>query len=321
MDNSVAQAVSAPLQNPVNSVQQGYQQVNSQIMAAQNLHDNNMLKVFEFAGNGEPDAAKAFAAAKGINVPPEVLQNADMTQGLFIAGKMYSNDPNAAQKFSTAWMANQGMPLQQRVLTSSTQAGAPIDPENRKYQAMAAMLTSVAGWKKANLPNAGLPHPGVSRDMARFNAGQKSYEEALKNPLAAPGAADQARQNTLNSFDANVPKASPGLVYGTEDNQVAPSDGYGGGLSVLQQDQTPDGVAINQLNQDQGGGGYAPAPATQPSPSSSPPQIAPATAPAANSGPALPAGVPAGSILMGTSGGKNVYQDQGGNKYIDHGTP
>ncbi len=311
MDNQTAQAASQPLQSPTNSVEQGYQQVNSQIMAAQNLHDNNMLKVFEFAGNGEPDAAKAFAAAKGINVPQEVLDNADMTQGLFVAGKMYSNDPNAAQKFSAAWMQNRGMPLQQRVLTSSTQAGAPIDPEDRKYKAMASMLMSVADWKKSNLPNAGLPHPGVSRDMARFNAGQKSYEETLKNPLAQPGAADQARQNTLKAFDATVPKASPGLTYGTEDNQVAPSDGYGGGLSELQQDQTPDGVAINQLNQDQGGGGnYSP-----------PPIQAPVAAPAGSSAPSLPAGVPAGSILMGTSGGKNVYQDAGGNQYIDHGTP
>ncbi len=49
MDTNLGSA----LANPVNSVEQGYQDTNSKIMAAQNLHDNNMLKVLEFAGNGD----------------------------------------------------------------------------------------------------------------------------------------------------------------------------------------------------------------------------------------------------------------------------
>lgn len=307
MDDSLVNQLTAP----VNSVQEGYQNVNSQIMAAQNLHDNNMLKVFEFAGDGQVDAAKAFAASKGIQVPPEVLANADLAQGLAIAGKVYGKDPNAAQKFTTAWMQNQGMPLEQRVLTSSTQAGAPIDPEDRKFRGMIDMLQ----WKKDNLPNGGVKTPGVSPQQARFNAGQKAADTATMADLTAStqaGAADAARQKAYQEWDTNMAKASPGLTAGSDDD-------------------TPDDP--DNLNDD--GTSKVPLPAVGQSSYANPPPIAAApSAPAAAAAPSaptaalaspapattqIPSGLPPGTVSIGSSGGKAVYQDTQGNKYIDNG--
>lgn len=287
------------LAQPQNSVQEGYQQVNSQVMAAQNLHDNNMLKVFEFAGDGQVDAAKAFAASKGIHVPPEVLSNADLAQGLHIAGSMYAKDPNAAQKFSVAWMQNQGLPLQQRVLVASQQAGAPIDPEDRKFRGMIAMLD----WKKHNLPNAGVAPHGLSPGQARFNAGQKASDVATMatlNPAQQQAAAAAARENAYKEWDANNPNggASPGLTGGYADSPDSPDDidSYGNTIHQPQPDQNGDA------------GSYAPAPSASQTPTqslASPSQI--------------PSGLPAGSAKIGTSGGKDVYKDPAGNQYIDNG--
>src|ERR1035437_9316651 len=158
------------LQAPTNSVQQGYQEVNSQIMAAQNLHDNNMLKVLEFAGNGDVDAAKMFARSKGIQVPPEVLDNADMAQGLHYAGSMYSSDPGAAQKFTTAWMQNRNMPLQQRVQAAQNVAGIPQNQFQEKFGAMGDMFRV-----KSTLPGA---QHGASPAQALEAAAQKAGTEA-----------------------------------------------------------------------------------------------------------------------------------------------
>src|ERR1035437_1736111 len=125
------------LADQTNNVQQGYQQVNSQIMAAQNLHDNNMLKVLEFAANGDVDAATMFAKSKGIQIPQQILDNADMAQGFTIGGKMYPQDAAGAQRFSTAWMQNRNLPPQQRVLAASQAAGPVTNEQAQKYQGMA----------------------------------------------------------------------------------------------------------------------------------------------------------------------------------------
>lgn len=287
------------LASPVNSVQQGYQNVNSQLRAAQDLHDNNMLKVFEFAGDGQVDAAKAFAQSKNIQIPPEVLSNADLAQGLAIAGKVYGKDPNAAQKFTTAWMQNQGMPLQQRVLTSSNTAGAPIDPEDRKFRGMIAMLQ----WKKDNLPNSGQKPSSFNPHQSRFNAGQKAWDTVtMQGPLAAPGDAEKARDSAYAEWDKNFQNASPGLMGGTADDSPdspADIDEYGN--------------TIHQPAPDQGGySAPAPAASAAPSPAAALASPAPATS-------SLPSGLPAGSAMIGTSGGKPVYRDPQGNQYIDNG--
>lgn len=310
MDDSLVNQLTAP----TNSVQQGYQNVNSQILAAQDMHDNNMLKVFEFAGDGQVDAAKAFAASKGIQVPPQVLANADLAQGLAIAGKMYGKDPNAAQKFTTAWMQNQNMPLEQRVLTSSTQAGAPIDPEDRKFRGMINMLQ----WKKDNLPNGGVAPHGISPQQARFNAGQKAADTATMsnlNPATQASAAETARQKAYSEWDSNMAKASPGLTGGSDDTPDDPDN--------LNDDGTSK---VPMSGAGQGEPSYAVAPALPAAAAPVPAAAAPSAPTAALASPApgntqLPSGLPPGSAKIGTTGGKDVYQDPKGNQYIDNGNP
>ncbi len=290
------------LANPVNSVEQGYQTVNSQIRAQQDQHDNDMLKVFEFAGDGQVDAAKAFAASKGIQIPAEVLSNADLAQGLAIAGKIYGKDPNAAHAFTIAWMQNQGMPVEQRVLTSSSQAGAPIDPEDRKLRGMIAMLD----WKKNNLPNGGIKPSSFNPHQSRFNAGQKAADTAMMStidPSQQATKADAARQTAYKEWDANFRNASPGLMGGTADDSPDSPDNI-----------NEYGVTVNQpADQPDYSGGFAPAP---PAPAAATP-----TQSLASPTSQLPSGLPQGSSQIGTSGGKPVYKAPNGDMFIDNGTP
>lgn len=308
MPDAPNQGVLNAIQNPTNSVEQGYQQVQSQIINAQNVHDNNMLKVLEFAGDGQVDAAKAYAAAKGIAVPPQVLANADLAQGLTFAGKMAPQDPAVAHNFTMAWMQNQNLPLQQRVEASAVAAGIPQSTVQQKFQGM----IDLAQWKQQNLPNSGIRPTGVSPGQARFNAGQKAADTVtLATGGRHPENAEGARQNAYNEWDANNPKGtSSGLTY-TDDSADSPDNINDYGQTI---NQSPSQT-------------YAVAPPQAATPQQPPPLSAPAaSAPAAAASPAptassLPSGLPQGSVMMGTTGGKPVYQDPSGNQYIDNGNP
>ncbi len=287
------------LANPVNSVQQGYQGVTTQLRAAQDLHDNQMLKVFEFAGDGQVDAAKAYAQAHGIQIPPEVLGNADLAQGLAIAGKIYGKDPHAAHAFTVAWMQNQGLPVEQRTLTSAKQAGAPIDPEDRKFRGMIAMLDF-----KSRLPNGG-QRSTFNPNQSRFNAGQKAADTAMMStidPSQQATKADAARQTAYKEWDANFKNASPGLMGDASDSPDSPDD------------INEYGATIKQMPQDDIGG-------SQPAPAAAPP-AAPQTPTQSLASPSqIPSGLPQGSSQIGTSGGKPVYKAPNGDMFIDNGTP
>jgi hypothetical protein len=339
MPDAPNQGVLNALQNPTNSVEQGYQQVQSQIINAQNIHDNNMLKVLEFAGDGQVDAAKAYAAAKGIAVPPQVLQNADLAQGLSFAGKMAPEDPAVAHNFTMAWMNNQNLPLQQRVEASAVAAGIPQSTVQQKFQGM----IDLAQWKAKNLPNSGIRPTGVSPGQARFNAGQKAADVAtmatVNTGQQAAAAADAARTKAYSEWDANNPKgASSGLTY-TDDSPESPDNINDYGQTINQgpgqtyampaapaqaaSPSTPppiaDGQPHNQITY--GTGIVRNQTSATPPPIQAAPATAPVAAPASSGASSLPSGLPAGSVMMGTTGGKPVYQDPAGNQYIDNGNP
>src|ERR1035437_5743918 len=308
------------LADQTNNVQQGYQQVNSQIMAAQNLHDNNMLKVLEFAGNGDVDAATMFAKSKGIQVPQEVLDNADMAQGLHYAGSMYSSDPAAAQKFTTAWMQTHGMPLQQRVQAAIAQAGVPQNQFQEKFGAMGDMFA-----KKSTLPQ---PQHGKSAGQARYEAVQHGQDTASKALGATPASIAAAGQANGAEWDKNNPgAASNGQTF----PDASPAAGASAGSPPPSTgDYEDDALSKQRDGQNGAGGAFALVPVTQPTPrSSSPPMAVPAPAMRNNmtqttetihSG-GLPAGLPPGSIPSYTSGGQQMYQSPDGRTFGINGNP
>jgi hypothetical protein len=139
------------LANPVNHVAQAYQARTQQFDEQTRQKDNDMLKVFEFAGDGRLDEAKFYAQSKGLeaDVPPQVYENADFAKGLTLAGKIYGDDPVAAEKFTTAWTQNKTGDFQGRLAAAQQAAGKPIDPNDREYQRKIAFEM----WKLKNVPN------------------------------------------------------------------------------------------------------------------------------------------------------------------------
>ena len=344
MDNQTAMTASQGLVNPVNSVEQGYQTVNSQIMAAQNLHDNNMLKVFEFAANGDVDAAKAFAASKGINIPPEAMQNADMMQGLTIAGKMYPQDAAGAQRFSMAWMQNQGLPPQERVSAASQAAGPVTNEQAQKYQGMALALSVGAAAKGAAGAFGSRKSYGQQADEAGQAYVKTRQQAAAHDGLSPPPYTAEQQQKDYQTGVANFKATNP--QGSTSPFTNTPPAGSGNTSGATGEINTDTGE-LNINEPVDLGNNSGPAPSTQ---APSPPLTqgtsfgmkdtpitapasggatggwggAPAAAPMApNSGspPSLPAGVPPGLTPIGTIGGQTTYQDANGIRYQPSGTP
>lgn len=240
MDNNIVNRIA----NPVNEVASAYQGRTNQLTqqreaesakeaAAQQQRDNEMLKVFEFAGDGYVDEARYYAQQKGIEVPDAVYKNADFAKGLTLAGKIYGNDPAAAQKFTQAWMGTQG-DFDTRLTQAQQAAGVPINPEDRELQ----RKIEFERWKLNNVPRGsdsftlgpndvryGSDGTEIARGpsqppISRYEAGQKAYNEAMGSLTGSPDIAEQAMQRAYAEWDA---------AYGNQ----------GGGQQPMQNQQMP----------------------------------------------------------------------------------
>jgi len=137
---STANPVASAFEARSSQMQQKRDMEDAKIAAQQQQRDNDMLKVFDFAGSGKTEEAMYLAKSKNLDVPQEIFQNADFAKGLATAGNFYGDDPVGAQKFSIAWMQTRDIPdFGQRVIKASQIAGKPIDPEDRKFQRELAM--------------------------------------------------------------------------------------------------------------------------------------------------------------------------------------
>lgn len=285
------------LQQPTNTVAQAYEARTQQLDAkrqeeaaaqqkAIEQRDNDMLKVFEFAGDGRTEEAKFYAQQKGLQIPEEVLGNADFAKGLTLAGKIYGDDPVAAQKFTTAWMQSNGGDFQSRLAAAQQAAGKVIDPADREYQRKIQFEL----WKQKNIPASGgggfSLTPGQTRydasgkqiaslpaepPISRFEAGQRAAQAVMQGGLSSQAEVEAARRAAESAWDA---------AYG----QQSPAAG-GGGVSP--------GLAS----------GGAPAAPVQPQQ------------------PQIPSGLPPGSVMIGTANGRPVYQAPNGERFIEDGNP
>lgn len=173
-------------------------------LAAQKRHDDMMLQIFEFAGDGRVNEARQLAKTNNIQVPEDIYRNADFAKGLSLAGSIYGDDPQAAQKFTTAWASSPQADFDTRISLAQKAAGKPIDPNDRDFN----RRIRFEKWKMQNIPQ----KPPVSR----FEAGQKAYNEVMGSGLGSPEQAMQARQTATDFWDQEYGGAgvSPGLMAG-----------------------------------------------------------------------------------------------------------
>lgn len=123
------------------------QQLDAQRNEQEKQADADMLRVFEFAGDGYVDEARFYAQQKGLAVPEQVYTNADFAKGLSLAGKIYGDSPEQAQKFTQAWVTTKG-DFNGRLNAAQQAAGPAVNPEDRQLQKQIALEQ----WKLKNRP-------------------------------------------------------------------------------------------------------------------------------------------------------------------------
>lgn len=203
----MSQQLMKSLAQPVNHAAQAYEARTNQLTqqreadeakaaAAQQQRDNDMLKVFEFAGDGRTEEAKYLAQAKGLEVPEQIYQNGDFAKGLATAGNFYGDDPSGAQRFTMAWMQTRDIPdYAQRVIRTSQIAGSPIDPEDRKFQQQLRLEQF-----KSDLKSQG----------RREDLFIDTTKEAFGNFALTPDEMKGAGSGALESYDAAFPRTGQG---------------------------------------------------------------------------------------------------------------
>lgn len=310
--------VLSSLAQPTNYVAQAYESRTNQLEGersqeaeTQRQSDNDMLKVFEFAGDGHVNEAKHYAQLKGLQVPEEIYSNADFAKGLNLSGKFYGDDPVAAQKFTTAWMSSPGGDFNQRFTLAQQAAGVPVNPQDRDYQ----RKIQFEEWKLKNLPNqsggfsltggqtrydAGgnvLASQPAQPPVSRFEAGQKAYNEVAGSGLASPEQAENARLQAIQYWDE---------AYGQPQQPAQPVfQGRGASTGLTNADPLQASQqAIGQREGEIGVNPYQTAPLPAPAPAQQ-----------------IPSGLPPGSVMIGTANGRPVYQAPNGERFIDDGNP
>lgn len=231
--------------NPVNHVAQAYTARTNQLEADQKAEtqqrDNDMLKVFEYAGDGRTDEAKYYAQQKKLEVPQEIFSNADFAKGLALSGKFYGDDPEGAQKFTLAWVSNPNGDFLSRFNAATQTAGAPklkASTLDNKIQ--------FEMWKLQNIPE----KPPISR----YEAGQKAYNASLQGGMALPADMEAARQKAMLDWDAEFGSPatpSTGLVGGGAGATPTPSGTQNWNAGVMTLPDVPN--APSPVTNTQGG--------------------------------------------------------------------
>jgi len=304
MNQNLLNQIAAPTNTVANAFEARTNQLDQQRKdeaAVQRQRDNDMLKVFEFAGDGMTEEAKIYAKTKGIEVPEQIYQNSDFAKGLTLAGKLYGSDPVAAQKFTTAWSANPTGDFQTRLQAAQAAAGVPIDPADRDYQ----RKIQFEMWKINNLPKkAGAAGFSLSPGQTRYDQSGNVIAQAEQRD-GSYEAYQKAYNATLGGM-GDVNEAHEAGLKAAEQYKMFKQQGGGqtGGVSPgLMMPPQGAGTPVNTG----GAGGQVASPQRT-------------TAPPIQTQPP-PSGLPAGSVMIGTANGRPVYQAPNGERFIDDGNP
>lgn len=192
----------------------------------QDRKDNEMLKVFGLAGDGYIAEAQHFAQAKGLEVPQDIYNNAWLAKGLETAGTTHPSNPAAAQKFTMAWMSNQGG-LQDRYMAGQQAAGVPVDANNRDFQ----QWVRKEQWKLDN-------KVATSNKGFTLGAGQTRYDAAGNQIAAGAPKQDDGRINFISKQAAAAKSGS--MIPITQEQEAAQNQFFGEQYDALvKQQQQP----------------------------------------------------------------------------------
>lgn len=212
-------------------------------MEKERQSDADTLKVFEFAAGGHVNEARYLAQQKGLQVPDEVFSNADLAQGLSLAGKIYGDDKAAAQKFTMAWMQNPG-DMNTRIAAAQKAAGVATNPEDRTLNRQIALEK----WKIENKVG-----DGADRSFS-LSPGQIRYDAAGNIVAQAPAETDQGRQKFVQDALSSA-LSNPALT--AEDARAAALEASGlydqivGGGAQTQPTQASPGLVSQPQGQQQ----------------------------------------------------------------------
>lgn len=213
----------------------------------QNRRDNEMHKVFEYAGDGYVDEARYLAQSKGLQVPEEVFKNATFAKGLDMAGKIYGDDKVAAQKFTQAWMTAPG-DLNARLAAGQQAAGVATNPEDRAYNRTIALekwklanrvgsesgFTLTPGQRRYDSNGKVVAEAPAEQDQGKTKFVQDALSSALSNPGATPEQAQQAAERAATLYDQLVAPKAPTQMPNMQ-NAPTPQAQLQNGVYAVQQ--------------------------------------------------------------------------------------
>lgn len=114
---------------------------------AQAQQDKDIASVLEMAANGHVEEARYVAQQRGIQIPEEILGNADMSRAMSMANTAYPAEPDKGQKFFMAFIQGSGT-TRDRVLAGIRAAGPP---DNASQRALANSI-ALADYNAKNKP-------------------------------------------------------------------------------------------------------------------------------------------------------------------------
>lgn len=319
----------------------------------QKQRDNDMHEVFKYAGDGFVDEARYLAQQKGLEIPDQVYSNATFAKGLALSKDLYDGEPEKAQRYVTAFNATPG-DLQARHQAGIGAGGPAISSDMRSLNKQIAFEQ----WKRKNpSPTTGAGHWSVvNTDQGLVRVNKVTGETAPTGLMGRTGGAKPMSPTQLKAIESNALTLIPGATIPDQYQRPQLDPAFGEMIASRRQraltaasdefQRTQDSAAAQQayiaeLGLDTTTDAFDPGrnapkilgiPVGQEVPPSimrggqpyAIPPVAQQSAQApmgAQGAPQVPAGLPPGSVYIGTSGGRPVYQDPSGGQYIDDGNP
>jgi len=279
--------------NTLNPTAETYEAKSAQIQQTnlddQTRKDNDFHKVVKYASDGFIEEAKHYARTKGLEVPEQIFQNADLAKGLALGGDFHGDDKQKARVFAEAYSMTQGT-MQDRLAAAHAAAGDPVHPDDREFNRKKR-------WAEYEAAN---PRPNKER-----YSNYKTVDGVLVR-IEPDGSATPVTQKQDDGEYQAYLKAFNAALGGMASQEQA----HEAGLRAQEMYRN-----MRAQRPSQGLMGAAPAPV-----SAMPQQAAPQST-LSNIPQQIPSGLPPGSVMIDTANGRPVYQAPNGERFIDDGNP
>lgn len=172
---------------------------------AQAQQDKDIAGVLEMAGNGHVEEARFMAQQKGLQIPEEILGNADVSRGMSMANTAYPGEPDKGQAFFMAFMQSGGT-TRDRVMSGIRAAGPP---DNASQRALANAL-AIADYN-AKKPTQYIGPDGILTNVSG-NTATPVLDQSGSPFKPTTGAGGRSLGGTSSSSRRFVAVAGTGLV-------------------------------------------------------------------------------------------------------------